>query len=521
MEDGLMTFDDLTTIIRRRKWSLILPAFGVMLLAAVVAFVLPPAYKSTAKILIEEQEMPAEFVKTSITSYAEQRIQTINQRIMSYDRLLSIINRFDLYRDLRDKQSNEVIVDRMRRDTKLEMINADVIDPRTGRSSEVSIAFALSYEGRDEPRKILQVASKLTSLFLEENLRTRVRQTQEISQFLEEERKKVKKSLDSLEARIAEFRGMHINTLPELLQVNIQNLSNTEHGIEVVREQLRGQKERESYIQTQLAGLAPKKEDKQHLEQLRIQLVQLRTRFTDQYPDVIKTKAEIAELERQMAMDRIHRRGKEIPPDNPTYITLTSQLSSIQAEIASSEARIKALKKRAQKYQRQIDETPRVEETYRMLTTERDNTQAKYDDLMRKVMEARVSQGLEKEQKGERFTLIDPARLPEKPNKPNRLTIAAIGLVLGIGAGIGLAVLREFSDTSIHSARHLTAITSFPVLAMVPAIATSRDFNRRRRHKILLTAAAVGIVAGGVAAFHFRVMDLSVFWAKVMQYVSV
>jgi polysaccharide biosynthesis transport protein len=518
MEESLMTFSDYIIIIRRRKWSLLLPAIAVALLAVAVALVLPPTYKSTATILIEEQEIPAEFVKASITSYAEQRIQTINQRIMSSTRLLEIINRFDLYHDLRNQEPTEVIVYKMRNDTKLKMINADVIDPRTGRSAETSIAFALSYEGKDEPQKIQQVASVLTSLFLEENLRTRVEQTRQTALFLEEEKNRVKKALDALEATIAEFKAKHINTLPELLQVNIQNLSNTEHGIEVLKEQLRSQKERRGYLQAQLASLAPRQEDKQRLNQLRAQLVQLRTRFTDQYPDVIKTRAEIADLERQMAAAKISRYGGGGQPDNPAYVALASQLASIRAEIASSQAQIRALRERAQKFQRQIDETPRVEEAYRRMMTERDNTQAKYDDLMRKAMEARVSQGLEKKQKGERFTLVDPARRPEKPCRPNRLAIVVIGIVLGIGAGIGLTTLKECSDTSIHSARYLTQITSFPVLAMVPAIVTTKDRSRRRMHKIMLTVAAVGVVAGGAAVFHYRVMDLTVFWATVIRH---
>lgn len=521
MEDSLMTLHDYISIIRRRKWSLILPAVGVMLLAAVVALVLPPTYKSTATILIEDQKIPAEFVQASITSYAEQRIQTIHQRIMSYTRLIEIIDRFDLYHDMRNKQPSEVVVDKMRENTRLEMINADVIDPRTGKPAAASIAFALSYEGKDDPKKIQQVTSVLTSLFLEENVRSRVQQTQATAQFLEDEREKVKQALDDLEAKIAEFKEKHTNTLPELMENNIQNLNKTEHSIEVLQEQLRSLQERQGYLQAQLASMAPQQEDKQRLDQLRVQLVQLKTRFSDQYPDVIKTKAEIAELERRIAAARTNRYNRMAMPDNPAYVTLASQLSTTKAEIASSRAQIETLKDRAQKYQRQIDETPRVEQTYRMLTTERDNTQTKYNDLMRKVMEARVSQGLEKEQKGERFTLIDPAHLPEEPYKPNRMIIAAVGIVMGIGAGIGTAALRELSDTSIHSARNLAATTSFPVLAAVPAIVTPRDHSRKRIQKILLTVAAVGILAGGAVVFHFQVMDLTVLWAKVVRHISV
>ncbi|MGA9477638.1 MAG: hypothetical protein WBV21_07650, partial [Desulfobacterales bacterium] len=137
--------------------------------------------------------------------------------------------------------------------------------------------------------------------------------------------------------------------------------------------------------------------------------------------------------------------------------------------------------------------------------------------LMQKLMEARVSQGLETEQKGERFTLIDPARLPEKPYKPNRLAIFLIGVVLGIGAGIGTAALREFSDTSVQSIEHLSKATSFPVLATIPIIVTAGDMARQRVKRIAWVVGIVLVVIGSLAVFHFQVMDLNVFWAKLMR----
>ncbi len=521
MNQDLLSLEDYAAVLRRRKWSLVLPALAVMLLVAVVAFTLPPVYRSTATILIEGQEIPADFVMSAVTSYAEQRIQSINQRIMSSTRLLDIINRLDLYRDLRTTKPSEELVAKMREDTRLEMINAEVIDPRSGRPSEAAIAFSLSYKGKDDARKVQQVATVLTSLFLEENLRTRMQQTEETAQFLEEEMSKVKASLDAMEAQIAGFKEQNINALPELLQVNAQNLNNTERNIELMQEQLRSQKERESYLQTQLAGMAPQQEDKLRLDQLRVELVHLKSRFSDEYPDVIKAKAEIADLERQIETAKARRGGAQRLPDNPAYVTLASQLAGTQAEIQSIKTQIQTLRNRADMYQKQIDTTPKVEETYRKLKTERDNTQAKYDDLMRKVMEARVSQGLEKEQKGERFTLIDPARLPERPYKPNRIAIVVIGIVLGLGAGVGFAALREFADTSIHSARQLAMATSFPVLAMIPPIDTQQDLARRKRQKILVAVTAAAVIALGVTFFHFQVMDIGVFWAKVMRHTGV
>ncbi|MBT8369262.1 MAG: chain-length determining protein, partial [Deltaproteobacteria bacterium] len=193
------------------------------------------------------------------------------------------------------------------------------------------------------------------------------------------------------------------------------------------------------------------------------------------------------------------------------------QLASVRTEIDMVRRQLKELDLSANEYRRRMVATPQVEEAYNALIVERNITQAKYDDLMRKHMEAQVAQGLEKEQKGERFTLIDPARLPESPLKPNRLAIMLIGLVLGAGAGIGLASLREFSDDSVRNAEQLELETRFPVLAGIPQIFTKKDISRKRWKRIALATGTVGVIAAGIAVFHFMVMDLDIFWAKLMR----
>jgi polysaccharide chain length determinant protein (PEP-CTERM system associated) len=488
-----------------------------------VALALPSIYKSTSTILIEEQDIPADFVMTTVTSYAEQRLQSIYQRIVSFSRLLEIVNRFNLYPDLKEKWTTEEIVDKMREDILLEPISAEMVDRRTGRPADATIAFSLSYEGKD-PGTVQRVANMLTSLFLQENLRVREKQTKETSEFLENEMEKVKADLSELEAKMSTFKESHMNELPDLLQVNMQSLNSMENNIERLNEQLRSLKEREGYLQTQLASISPafeeEKRDKVRLAELKVQLVHLKSRFSDQYPDVIKTKAEIAELEKQAN----HSGGKtdnpghsNDPPDNPAYITLASQLSSTQADIVSVKRQMVEFNKTADVYRRRIANTPKVEEAYRAISIERNNTQAKYDDLMRKHMEAKVAQGLEKEQKGERFTLIDPARLPENPYKPNRMAILLIGMVLGMGAGVGWASLKEFTDPSIRNTSSLVTATSFPVLASIPEIITQEDIKGKKRKQALIIMGLFICVAAGLVAFHFLVMDLNVFWAKLMR----
>lgn len=520
MEPNAMTMNDYFAIVKRRKWSFILPATIIPVAAVVVALALPSTYKSTSTILIEEQDIPTDFVKTTVTSYAEQRLQSIHQRIVSFSRLLKMVNRFNLYPELKRRWTSEQIVSKMRDDIILKPISADAIDRRTGR--EATIAFTLSYEGKS-PQVVQRVANTLASLFLEENLQVREKQATETSEFLEQEMKKVKATLARLEARMAEFKETHMNELPDLLQVNMQSLNNVTGHIERLSEQLRSMNEREGYLQSQLANVSPnvpringdEDREKKRLNELKIQLAHLQARFSDRYPDVKKTSAEITELEKQLNNKNPASVKGPDPPANPVYITLAAQLSSTQAEIASIKRQIRETNKLADLYRKRIANTPKVEAAYKAILIERDNTHAKYNDLMRKHMEARVSQGLEREQKGERFTLIEPARLPETPDKPNRLAITLIGIVLGIGSGVGWASLREFTDLTVRDAESLVVATSFPVLASIPEIKTERDLRRERARRITIIIALLLCIAAGLTLFHFLVMDLNVLWAKL------
>ena len=517
MDEENFEISDIVDILKRRKWALILPAVLVFGIACIVALLLPSIYKSTATILIEEQEVPSDFVMTTVTGYAEQRIQTTQQRIMSTNKLMDIIQRFGLYPEYQDRWSTDEIIEKLRDDIKLELISADTIDRRTGRATAATIAFTLSYEGKDAAT-VQRVTDTLVSLFLSENLQVRQRQTTETTEFLEDEAQRVRIKLDALEKRISAFKEQHINSLPEMMQVNLRALDNYENGIERIDEQMRMLKEREGYLQTQLASI-PETEntEKQRLRMLELELVDLKTRFTDDYPDVKKMQREIAELKRRMANKAATPDDLKETPDNTAFITLASQLSSARAEIKSLKQQKADLMAKAEEYRKRIENTPKIEQDYNAMLRDRNNTQAKYEDLLRKVMEAKVAMGLEKEQKGERFTLIDPARRPEKPYKPNRLAIVLIGIVLGGGAGVGFAALREFSDQAIHNSEQLAKVSSLPILVTVPDILTPEDRKKKRTKQMTWgVAMVVGLIAC-VFIFHLWVMDLNIFWAKVMR----
>ncbi len=515
--EGVVTIAELKEILNRRKLSIMLPAAGILLLAVLIAFLLPRIYRSTSTILIEDQEVPRDYVASTVTGYADQRLQSINQRIMSTPKLLEIIKKYNLYADQKQRKTIEEIVDRMRKkDIKFDTISADVIDPRSGQPRPATIAFTVSYKG-ENPAVVQQVANELATLYLEENLRVREQQTLGTSTFMQEEMKLVQEKLATIDAQISAYKQRNLDSLPELNMMNIQGLDNIERDLSQLNDQLRTLREREGYLQTQLAGI-PGEElsaDRARLNELRNKLVNLQTRVSDEYPDVIKLKAEITAMEKQIR--GAGGSGKDTRAENQAYITLSAQLAGVKAEIDGTRRQIELLKGRKDGFRKRIDASPRVEEGIKTLLVERNNLQIKYDDLTRKFMESKVAYGLEKGQKGERFTLIDAARLPEKPVSPNIKAIILIGLVLGVGAGAGLAALREFSDHSVRDGETLARLTGVPVLAIIPEILTEDDLRGNNRFWIAVGSGALAAVVIGIGLFHFLIMDLDIFWAKLMR----
>jgi polysaccharide chain length determinant protein (PEP-CTERM system associated) len=516
MEFEVKTAQDFLDILKRRRWSIIAPAGVVFILAAIVAFCWPPTYRSTATILIEEQEVPREYVNTAVTTFADQRLQEINQRIMGTTKLLEIITKFKLYDDLKSKWTTEEIVDKMRKDIKFNTVSADVIDPRSGQPRPATIAFTLSYNGKN-PAVVQQVASELTTLYLEENLKNREEQAQGTSKFLENEMNSVQAQLANFDNQIKTYKQGHINSLPELTQLNLQSLDTLEREIVSLSYQLRTLKEKESDIQSQLSTIPTDagNQDKTRLSELRVKLGEMKTRLTDEHPDVIKTKSEIAELVKQLRASG--RDSADNKPDNPAYITLSSQLAGIQSEIGSTKRQIDTLSRKRDDYKNRIAASPGVEEGYKNILLQRNNLQLKYDDLSKKFMEAKVSSGMEKAQKGDRFTLIDAARLPEKPVSPNIPAILLIGLVLGLGCGVGVAALNEQGDQTARTPEMLARVTSFPVLAGIPEIVTWEDIAREKvkRRRTIICVLLVLVITP--VLFNFLVMDLDVFWAKALR----
>ncbi len=570
-----INIQDIYGILRRRKKGFLIVFFLIFLVAIIVAFALPPIYISQSTILIEEQQIPVDYVKSTITSYVEERLQGITQRIMSRSKLLEILNQFNLYPEMRDRYTMEDILDKMREDIKLETISADVIDRKTGRPSTATIAFSLSYQGKN-PAVTQKVANVLTSLYLEENMRTREQQASNTTEFLEQEQNSVKARIDALENNLSLFKQAHAGELPENNALNIQAITRMERDLDQINTQLRTLKEREIYLRGQLAVVDPfekveEKDDpeaqkRMHLEARRLELISLQTTLSEKHPDIKRLKREIKELEAQtgqegdpeararsietLEKELAEKKGRlgpkhpdvvslskkiaalrEVPdssagktsgskdgratPDNPAYINLMTQIATTEMELKSLMEEKEGLKKRVESYEKRLEMAPAVEKEYLNLIRNHENAKVMYNDVSQKLMEARVSQGMEEAQQGERFTITDPAQLPEKPYKPNRVAIILIGFVLGLGAGVGVGAIGESLDGSIKTTIELHRVTDVPVFSEIPFMETDGERRRRWVKQVVWVLTVLVAMGVGLVLVNIYVMPLDILWIKI------
>ena len=207
-------------------------------------------------------------------------------------------------------------------------------------------------------------------------------------------------------------------------------------------------------------------------------------------------------------------------PENPVYITLQAQLESVKGEMKVLTAQRAALKEKLANYEKRVSLAPEVERAYLLLRRDYENSVRRYQEYKAKQMEAEVGQELEKERKGERFSLIDPPQLPEEPIRPNRSMILFLGFMLSLGGGLGYTVIAESMDTSVRSARGLAGLLSAPLLSVIPYMNNSEDLARAEKTKKIAVITFVSGLVLLILLAHFLWKPLDVLWFKGLRKVD-
>ncbi len=565
-------------VVRRRMWFFIIPMVLTFAVAVAVAVVLPPIYTSQATVLIEAQNIPEELVRTTVTGYVEERLQTLSQIVLSRQNLLEIIGRFNPYPDLVGKATTEEIVARMRADITMQPIHTQV-GGASGRPSTATIAFKVSYEGL-QPQTTAQIANALVSLYLEQNLRVREEKAVATVLFFQQNLEDLRAEIDAREAAMAQFKGANLHSLPELMQLNLQNLERTRAEINARRQDIQTIMERRIYLKGQLATIEPVRpsvttggrraatieeeltmlqnellaqsaiksenhpdvvrlrnqirglekettsrqtyrEQKALLDDKQARLQSLRQRYSDNHPDVRLLLREIAVLEEEaekLAATQSSRPAApvELVPDNPAYISLQTQIASSDFEIESLRVKVAELENTYQEYLQRIEKAPAVEQQMKALQRDYATAQARYQDTLAKLSSAREAMELEEGQMAEKLTVIEPPQVPESPTKPNRKAIVLLGFVLASGFGVGTAALAEFMDQSVRRANTLAMIAQKPVLAVIPRLKTRRDIRIYWTIRITAVVLCLALIAGTFFAVHNYYQPLDIIWLRIL-----
>jgi succinoglycan biosynthesis transport protein ExoP len=516
-----MELADYLAVLRRRRLFFLVPSLVVLLVVLTAAYTLPPVYRSTATILIEDQGVPQELVETTVTGFVEERIHLLTQRLLTESKLGEIAEKLDLYPGERSADTMPAIVARMRKAITVEMVNVDVNNPRRSQTTQAAVSFTVSYDA-DKPEVAQKVASELANLFLEENRKERAQQSEGVTQFLKQEAERYRLQIVDLEKKLATFKQANIGVLPELNDLNLNFLNQTQNQLDRVEERIRSLEGQVASLQTQLSmtepnlptrssiGDKPLLSVSQQLKALHAEYIEAQQRYTPEHPDVKRLKSQIAALQESIR----NNPSVSFAPDSPAYISLKAQLESTRADLDSARQERLGLKGKLVEYETRLLKTPAVERDYLTLNRDYESAVKNYQDIEDKLQKAGLAQQLEEEAKGEQFTLGAPAELPSAPIKPNRPAIAFLGFVLAFGSGIGSVSLVEYLDPTVRGFRGVLAVLHAPPLAGIPYIETPGDRGRRRMRRLLSAVFLVLITVSALTLAHYYWKPIDQLWPQ-------
>lgn len=513
-------------IIRRRHvlfLTLLLVGWAVVWASS---WILPAKYKSSTLILVQEPTMPKGYVVPNVSDNLQDRLQSISQQIMSRTRLLLIIDKLHLYQDSRHALTPDERVNLMRKDIgNIELVR----DPQSGSIT----SFRISYTSPN-PYIAQQVTSELTQLFINENIKVREQESENTTQFIETQLANARANLTQQEEKVREFQTTHEGALPSQQSANLQILSGLQAELQNEQDALNSARQQIVYHQSlveqyrslnemhQSASGSPSGLDDldQQLDKLRLRLQDLRTRYTAQYPEVQEVRNEIASVEKERKQvlanlangpggKQTNASGQtqeiQAPVKSAPLLQLESQLRADQLEVANRERAISNLESRIGQYQAALNSEPAVSQQLTDLTRGYEQSQADYNDLLKKESDSQMATSMEQMQEGERFMMLDPPSLPQRPDFPNRLKMCEAGFGAGTGLGLLAVVLLEFLDDRLHSDREIAKLIPVGVISEIPKILTPADTRREKWGMVQgwAMAAVVAVVIFSGAVFSY------------------
>lgn len=502
-------------LVRRRHMQFLVPLLLGWLVVWAASWIMPVRYKSTTTILVQQPTVPKTYVDPNINDDVQARLASLTQQILSRSRLLLIANRLHLYDDPERALTPDQIVSRMRADIGIELVR-DL-------GTQAVSGFTVSYSA-PSPNTAQSVTSELTSLFINDNQATLQQESENTTKFLQQQLANARTSLAEQDAKVKQFQAAHQGELPSQETSNLQILSGLQSQLQNEEDALNTAKQQRIYFQsliqqyqtfslpTQGPTGAPTglPEIDAQLQKMKAQLTDLRARYTEEYPAVENLESEIATATRQrdqLAADlearakaaKLHPTESSASADvnsttSATVLQLQSQLQATQTEISNRERDIETLEGRINSYQARLNAEPASEEQLADLTRGYEQSQANYNELLKKASDSAMATSMEQLQEGERFSVLDPPSLPIKPDSPNRIKLSGVGIGCGFFFGLVVAGGLEFLDDRLHNDKEIEKLLPVAIIGEIPEIRTPAEQKHLKRRAALGWTVAVVVI---------------------------
>jgi polysaccharide chain length determinant protein (PEP-CTERM system associated) len=494
MENRELTMDDYLAMLRRRIKVILIPMLLAPLAGFLISYVFPAKYTSQSLVLVEAPKIPDAVVQQVFTQDLTQHIATIEQQVLSPSRLRPMVDRWGL---AKSGENADDVMDNIRLNMTIQPVITDLSQfgsakKRPGQGSTVP-GFNVNYTA-STAREAQQICSDLTSMLLEEDLKSRQDATQGTTLFLTKQVEDAKQNLDDLDKKLAAFKNQHMGQLPGDEDNNMKILMGLNSQLDANTQSLNRATQDKAYAESMLAQQVAAWKNSQsasnpqslqtQLSQLQAQLIDLEGRYTEDHPDVIKTKGDIAEVKKQLAAinDTSDKPGdpgndKSSATEPPEIRQLRLQIHQYQDMISQTTRDQKKLQQEIAVYQGRVSSSPVVEEQYKELARDYDNAQKVYQDDLAKQSTSKMATQAQQQQQGEQMALLNPANLPDSPSFPNRLLFAGGGLGAGLALGLGLTFWLELRDKSIRTEADAESALGLPLLVSVPWVVETEAAN--------------------------------------------
>ena len=532
-----METSDYLDILRRRKWYIVFSILLILFGASVYCVIAPEKYKSSSTILVVAQQVPEAYVRSTISTRVDERLFTIRQQVLSRTRLIAVMGELGLYIEERKKLSAEEVVEMMRKNIEIQVASTTDRGRRRD-SSEDAFTLTVTHEN---PRLAMMIASRLASYFIDENLKSRKQEAVGTSDFLKSQLQKTKARLEAQEERVKQYKLRNMGELPQQLQANLQILSRLQDQLKMNSDATRNAQDRKVYLEAQIGTLEAQLNTiaaqmsaaaggsnsteasamstttlATELSAKKSQLAALSTKYTERYPEIRRLKYEVAQLEKRLAESIAQEgsSGSSPPPvvragespgsrERDEIGRLRSQSKGVDSEIASLRKDRQGIERAIAGLEARVENSPRREQEMVSLTRDYENLKLSYDDLLKKKLDAEVSQNLEERQKGEQFQILDPANLPQKPFSPDRPKVFGIAFAAAMLIGFGGAFGLEMINPTLRGKRDFQNYFNLPVLASIPII---RDTEYEARKLRQLSFVYGGLISFGASVTIFLII---------------